>query len=37
MCSLKSARIGTRVKNGKIYKGLETYTEVEMVVVCTIY
>jgi len=37
MCSLKSARIGNRVKNGKIYKGIETYTEVEMIVIYTIY
>jgi hypothetical protein len=34
---LKCAPIGNRVKNGKIFKGLETYTEVEMVVICTIY
>jgi hypothetical protein len=33
MCSLESARIGNRVKNGKIYNGLETYIEVEMVVI----
>jgi hypothetical protein len=33
MCSLKSARIGYKVKNGKIHNGIETYTEVEVVVI----
>jgi hypothetical protein len=33
MCFLKSARIGNTVENGKLYNGIETYIEVEKVVI----